>query len=162
MNNVIHFHAGSKSLIMFRRHFGNGGLFGSTRIADVINGGTDDKIVYDGHNNVYIDCHHDVLESIAKKTYDDDLEYFIGSVPKQDGGIIESEMVDSDVLKQINLSDLPEDMDTTESPIYDGGNPNIDDLVKNIQKDIPTKTTSELETDIEYNGSFKTKYVRLN
>jgi hypothetical protein len=151
---------------MFRRHFGDGGMLSSTRIADVIKGGTDDKIIYDGHNNVYLDCHHDILESIAKKTYEEDLEYFIGSVPKHDGGNIESEMVDSDVLKQINLSDLPEDIDTSASPIYEGGNHNIDDLIKDIQNDIPinneSKFTSELETDVEYNGSLKTKYVRLN
>lgn len=166
MNGVIHFHSGSKSFDIFRRHFGDGGILGSTRIAAVLNGRTDNKIIYDGRDNVYLDCHHDTLESIAKKTYENDLEYFVGSVAKLDGGNIESEMVDSDVLKQINLSESPEDTDIIESPIYDGGNPTIDDLIKNIQKEIPIKNepklTSELETDVEYNGSFRTKYVRLN
>lgn len=163
MNNIIHFHAGSKSFIIFRRHFYDNGILSFTKIKDVLEGKLDDKIIYDGNNNVYMDCHDDILESIAKMTYENDIQYFTKSTEALSGilsgGEIETEFIDSDALKNITLSDSPNIL--SDKQIY---NTNIDDLVSDIENDISNKknSTSELETDIEYNGSIKTKYVKLN
>lgn len=169
MNNIIHFHAGSKSFIIFRRHFYDNGILSFTKIKDVLEGKLDDKIIYDGNNNVYIDCHNDILENIAKMTYENDIQYFTKPIEKPfgvlSGGEKETEFIDSDVLKNITLSDSP-NIDTTSDILSDKQiyNTNIDDLVSDIENDISNKknSTSELETDIEYNGSIKTKYVKLN
>ena len=192
MDQIFKFHAGSKTVIIFKKHFAEGGSLYNTKISGVINKKTsDDKIVYDGdHCNVYLDCTEDVLMKIANKTYETDELYF--SKLKQAGGKLLEIELSEDSQDSHDMEKLFQNIDTVASPTnnnamsYGGDNSEIDDLVNNIHdklsndddqysmKDIlqilkegagnntMVNTTTELKTDVEYNSRVKSQYLDLN
>lgn len=161
MDKVLRFHAGSKNMVVFRRHFIEDGSLAKTRIASVINGQlSDNRIVYDGStNDVYLDCTEDVLTVIANKTFETNVNYFLDSSElRQTGGNKLIDIQFSEDSKDSKDSDESQDMekifqniDTVASPtnpnakLYGGDHSEIDNLVNNIHDKLSNEHKNDME-----------------